>query len=250
MPEMPGFEIPEEVLALHAEVAALRDALRADRTAVIDSLGTDATRDDIKAALEAWHDSPEVVVQRDELNALTKDLRDIVKENRPERPVIEVPEEIEAKRVDLEASREALAASREAVVAALGEDATDEDVRAAIDAWREENSVEIDAAKALAEEIRNWFRDNRPERPDRPFAPGKGMKDRFKDFKENANAMRDAHMQFREDLKNPDLTPEQRREIIQQFKQDQQELLNERKQLKRQGRDDGDSVGGGRRPGS
>lgn len=239
-------EVPQEILDLRTAVVDARDLVRTERAALIESLGEEATPEDVQAALQAWRALPETEAAFDDLRSAQAELREAMKVYRPVPPVIEVPEEIQAKMDDLKGLREDLKASREMVIQALGEDATDEEIRAALEDWRTVNVEAIDATKALAEEVRAWHRENRPQRDQRVR---EGIRDRRQAFRENAVELRQAHRGLREELANPDLTPEQRREMIRQFREEQRDLLKERKQLRRGGRFNDDGEGGERRPG-
>lgn len=245
-PMPPEVEIPEEILDLHAEVKMLRDELRESREAVLEALGDDATRDEIANALSAWRDDNMTTIE--EMRALTEELRDAIRENRPGPGPggFEIPDEVVELRGELQEQRKALAESRRAVVEALGEDATDEEIRAAIEQWREDNADAIAETRALAEEIRTWFRENRPERPG--GGPPAHVLQRRAAFKDNARDIRQNRRRMATALRNAE-NEQQRKEIVQQFREEQRQLIRERKELKRQERQDQVGAGGDRRPG-
>jgi post-segregation antitoxin (ccd killing protein) len=240
-----GNEIPEEIVLLHQEVKALRDALRDSRQAVLEGLDEDATREERMEALETWR--TENSEQIEEVRSLSEELRALVRENRPNGPWVDVPEEIVALREQLHAQRQVLAESRQQVIAGLGENPTDEEVRAAIEAWRETNADAIAEAQNLAEQLREWFRANRPDRPGAAFSPGMAL--RREAFRNNIREMQQNRMQLRTQLQNPDLTDPERQQIMATFREQQRELMQERKSLKRQQRISQGGVGGDRRPG-
>jgi hypothetical protein len=241
----PDFEMPEEVVALHEEVRMLRDAIRDSREAALAALGDDATVEERIVAMTLWREDNAASIE--EMRALSQELWELIRENRPDGRWAEIPEVILALREELKDSRIALAESRRDAILALGENPTDEAVREAIDAWREANVDALADAQALAMELRDWFRENRPERPVRPNTPG--MAQRRAEFRDNVAAMRQNRRELAGQMANPELTPEQRQELIQAFREDQRELLQERKALKRQERIDQGGVGGDRRPG-
>jgi hypothetical protein len=142
--------------------------------------------------------------------------------------------------------RRSLADSRRAAILALGEDPTDEEVQAAIEAWRTANADVLTEVEDLSKELRDWFRANRPGRA----APSRsqGMADRAANFRENAKALRQNRQAMRNELGNPDLTPEQRRAMIQEFREEQRQILSEQKELRRQERLNQGVGGGDRRP--
>ncbi|MGC9452317.1 MAG: hypothetical protein ACP5I4_12820 [Oceanipulchritudo sp.] len=229
------FEIPEEIVVLRSELESLKVALKESRDALLDELeANEATREEKIVALAEWRAAHEEDIAA--IRDLADQLRDLVDEYRPDR--IDIPEEIQVKRDTLREMRQDLAESRREVILAL-EDPTAEEIRAAIEAWRAENQDLIDETRALAEEIRAWFRENRPHRP--PPGLSEGMVQRRAQFRQNIQEMR----QLREQLMNPDLTEEQ----YEQIRMQQRELLQERKTLMRNKRADEGGVGGDRRPG-
>jgi hypothetical protein len=245
MPPDIGNEIPEEIVLLHGEVKALRDSLRDSRNAVLEGLGEEATREQRMEALENWRtDNSE---QIEEVRTLSEELRALVHENRPDGPWVDVPDDIVALREQLQAQRQVLAQSRQQVIANLGENPTDEEVRAAIEAWRETNATAIADAQDLANQLREWFRANRPDRPGAAFTPGMAL--RRAAFRNNIQEMRQNRMQLRNQLQNPDLTDPERQQIMATFREQQRELMQERKSLKRQQRISQGGEGGDRRPG-
>mgnify|MGYP006301386907 CR=1 FL=1 len=245
MPDNVAAGLPEEIQALRDELQILRESLMAERQAVIDALGEDASREEIIAAVVQWENANSDVLA--EMRAQAEALREEVMANRPGFDRNPIPEDIIAQREDLNEQRRALAESRRDAILALGEDPTDEEVQDAIDQWRADNAEAIADVEVLAAELRDWFRSNRPGRVNAPDSPR--MSQRAAAFRENAQAIRQNRQQLRNQLQNPDLTPEARRELMQQFRQEQRTILQERQELKRQERIDQAGAGGDRRPG-
>ena len=241
----PDMEIPEEILDLHAEVKMLRDEIRESRQAVIEELGDDTTRDEIAAALSAWRDNNSSTIE--EMRALATELRDAIRENRPGPGGFEVPEEVVSLRKELQEKRGALAESRRAVVEALGEEATDAEIRSAIAQWREDNAEAIAQSRSLSAETRTWFRANRPERPGNGGPPAHVLQRRAA-FKDNARNIARNRQQMAGQLRNAE-NEEERKQIVQKFREEQRQLIRERRELKRQERQDQVGAGGDRRPG-
>jgi hypothetical protein len=237
--------LPEEIQAQRDDLQALRESLMAERQAVIDALGEDASREQIIAAVVQWENENSDVLA--EMRAQADALREEVIANRPGFDRNPIPEDIIAQREDLNDQRRALADSRRDAILALGEDPTDEEVQAAIDQWRADNADVIADVEALAADLRDWFRSNRPGRVNAPDTPR--MSQRAAAFRENAQAIRQNRQQLRNQLQDPDLTPEARRELMQQFRQEQRTILRERQELKRQERIGQAGAGGDRRPG-
>lgn len=248
-PPAPNVEIPDELVDLHSQVTDLRDSLRESRNAVLESLGEEASRDEIIEALAEWRDQNEDLIEN--MQDLSEQLRDAIREVRPgPGGGIDIPGEISEMRDNLSDKRDALAESRQSVIDALGDDATDEEIRAAIQQWREDNADAIAETAALAEEVRTWFRENRPGRGGNDNGgPPAHVLDRREQFKKNANQIRQNRRAMAEAMQDPDLSPEERRNIREQFREEQQDLIEERKQLRRQERTDQVGAGGDRRPG-
>jgi murein L,D-transpeptidase YcbB/YkuD len=227
-------EVPQEILDIRAELHALKSALHADREALLATL-EGATEEEKIAALSAWREEHEAEFAA--IHELAGELRALVEQYRPDMH-IEIPPEIQAKRDELRAMRQALAESRREAIAAL-EDPTDEEIRAAIEAWKAENADAIAAAQDLAREIRQWFRENRPHRP--PPEVTQEMHQRRLRFKENIGEVRDLRAQME------GLDPES--DEYAALREELRTLLQERKRLMRNKRADEGGVGGDRRPG-
>lgn len=241
----PNADIPPEILDLQAELRALREELRVSRREALDGLGEGATREQKMVAVADWHAENEGRIM--EMQEVSEELRDLIEVHHPDLPWEPVPDEVVGMREDLKELRRSLAESRREALTALGEDPTDEEVRAAIETWRTDNAGGLEEASFLAEELRQWFRENRPDR--RPPSMAPGLAQRRQAFRENARQLRQEHRELRELLQDPSLTEEERRMIIEDFRAEQRELVQERRTLKRQERIDQGGVGGDRRPG-
>jgi len=235
-------EIPSEILDLRAEIKAMRDDLRDSREEALEALGEDATIVEKRNAMEAWREANSDALG--EVQELSQELRELIRDYRSEDPRFEIPDDIIEKREALREQRATLAESRKAAIDALGDEATDEEIRAAIEDWREENATAIAAARALADELRDWFRENRPPRP-RPAA----VAQRRAEFRKNMQDIRENRRELRQSLQDPNLTEEEREQLIADFREQQREFIQERKALRRQQRLDQGGVGGDRRPG-
>jgi len=227
-------EVPQDILDIRAELASLREALHLDREALLATL-VDATDEEKMAALSEWraeHEADFLAIQD-----LAAQLRALVEEYRPDMH-FPIPEEIQAKRLQLREMHQNLAQSRRQAILAL-EDPTDEEIRATVEAWKAENAEAIAATKALSEEIRNWFRENRPHRP--PPEVTREMTRRRARFKENSTEIR----QIRHQMEGLDSESGEYAQLQEQLRS----LLHERKQLMRNKRTGEGGVGGDRRPG-
>ena len=229
------YDVPEEIQVVRSELEALKTELKTSRDALLDELeASGATREEKIVALAEWRVANEDTIAQ--IQALAEQLKALIDEYRPDR--IEIPAWIQEKREELRTLRQQLAESRREAILAL-EDPTDEEIRAAIEAWRAENADLIAQTRALAEEVRAWFQENRPHRPP-PGGDYEGMTQRRKQFRQNIQAMR----QLREQLMDPNLSEEEYDRIRQQ----QRTLLQERKELMRQKRIHEGDAGGDRRP--
>jgi chromosome segregation ATPase len=229
------YDVPEEIQIVRGELEALKTELKTSRDALLDELeANNATREEKIVALAEWREANAGTIAQ--VQELAEQLKALVDEYRPDR--IEIPEWVQAKRDELRTLRQQLAESRRAAILAL-EDPTEEEIRAAIEAWRAENGDLIAQTRALAEEIRTWFQENRPHRPP-PGGDMEGMTMRRKQFRQNIHEMR----QLREQLMDPNLSEEEYDRIREQ----QRQLLQERKELMRQKRIHEGDAGGDRRP--
>jgi len=154
-------------------------------------------------------------------------------------PDVDLPPEIVALREQIQEKRQLLKQDRDALLAQLQEQgATDEEVRAALLAWREEHAGDVGQIRELAQQIRNYFRENRPERPD-PVVT-QAMMTRRERFRTNTQEI----VQLRQQLRTMD--PED--EACQELRQQLQQKLQERKVMLRHKRtQEGGGAGGDRR---
>lgn len=244
-------EMPEEVNELRTEFNDLREQLRDSRQAVIDELGEDATQEERLQALAQWREDNADLIEN--VQGVGDELRETIHAYRPDLPEVAVPQDVRDQRQELNNLRRDLNQSRSEAIAALGEDATDEEVQAAIEDWEADNAEQIEDMEALADELKTWFRENRPARGGRDSAMGpqrrQEMQQRRQEFKQNLDTMRQERKALRDEISGSDLTPEERQAKIQEFRDDQRQLMEERKQLKREQRRSGGDTGGDRRPG-
>ena len=226
-------EVPQEILDIRAEMDALKTALHASRDELLATL-VDATDEERLAALAAWREEHAAEFQA--IYELADQLRAAIHEYRPDMHV-EIPPDIQAKREQLREMRQTLAQSRQQAILAL-EDPTDEEIRAAVEAWKVQNQEQIAATQQLAQEIRNWFRENRPDRP--PPDVTQSMLQRKLRFRENINEAQQLRLQ----MEGLDPDSEEHAALRQQLRS----LLQERKQLMRNKRIGEGGAGGDRRP--
>lgn len=151
-------ELSDEVKTELGELREKQEALHAQLKENIAELGDDATKAEIKEAAEAFKEANKEKFA--EIKSAHEAIREQIKENRPERPErpeIELSDELKAKVADLKEKRDELHEAKKALYDSLKEASTEEK-QAIIAEFKENNKVkhkEIkDNAKALKEEIR------------------------------------------------------------------------------------------------
>jgi gas vesicle protein len=151
-------ELSDEVKTQLGELKEKQEALHAELKENIAELGDDATKAEIKEAAEAFKEANKEKFA--EIKSAHEAIREQIKENRParpERPEIELSDELKAKVADLKEKRNELHEAKKALYDSL-KDASTEEKQAIIAEFKENNKVkhkEIkDNAKALKEEIR------------------------------------------------------------------------------------------------
>ena len=158
---------------------------------------------------------------------------------RPERP--ELSEDLKAKMETYKKESQTLRGELKEAIAAL-EDPTREQISEATKAFRDANKERFDAQKALVGEIRDGLKAARPERPERPeLSPeAKALREKhktlLKSMGENKKALHDALSKASE---------EERKELIENFRQEQAKLAQELKALHKEIRE---SLGGRPQP--
>ena len=151
-------ELSDQVKTQLGELKEKQQALHAELKENIAELGDDATKAEIKEAAEAFKEANKEKFA--EIKSAHEAIREQIKENRPERPErpeIELSDELKAKVADLKEKRDELHEAKKALYDSLKE-ASIEEKQAIIAEFKENNKVkhkEIkDNAKALKEEIR------------------------------------------------------------------------------------------------
>lgn len=249
----PGIDsyIPEGLLNMRGDLQNLRSDIRESRQAVLSDLGLDATLEERHAAMTAWQSANADRIA--EAEALAASIRANIMENRPgnrvdrpERP--NVPEDIAEKQAERSSLQGQLAEARSALIAELRAEGADaEAIGAAMAGWREDNADLIEQVQGLGQDIAAWAQAQRAERGGRP--ENAQMDQRRAEFAKNASDMREARASLGQQMRGP-MDPEERQALIEEFRQNQRELMEEQKELRRQQRiGGGDDLGGDRRPG-
>lgn len=134
----------------------------------------------------------------------------------------------------IQSVREALQASRDELLGGL-DGATAEERREAVAAWREANADQIALLREMTSDIREVARDFRDERaaerPERPELP-EAAQDRD-DLRANTESIREARQSLGQTMRESSLSPEERQAEIEAFRSQQQELIEERKEIRR-----------------
>lgn len=241
-PTRPIFD--PDIAEMRASLAALQAELAAARRDLVASL-EGIPVEERREAMERFREENADLVAG--IRDLAESIRDAAAEYRPERPERpSVPEEIIATRQELAGLRSELARSRAAVLSGLDEDATREDIAEALAEWRAENAETIEKASDLQTIVDGWFAENRPAQrgPGRDVDPE--LAERRMNFRESARAMRENRAAAREQLRGA--SADEREALMMQLREQQRELLQERRDLRRMERMHRDP-GGDRRPG-
>ncbi len=156
----PRPELPEGLQKELAEFKETQDALRDGLKAEIDKLGKGATRDQIKVVAEAFKADNQDAIEAQ--IAAGKALHDAMKDNRPQRGDFERPKptpEVKEKADALKAFHQTLGKARNDLHKAL-KDASDEDRKAMIATFKEEQKDTHQDLKVAKKALREAIRDN------------------------------------------------------------------------------------------
>ena len=152
-------ELSDEAQEQVNELKGKKEALQADLKENISNLGEGATREEIKAATQAF--KQENQGRFDEIQESREALREKIEEPRPhrqDRPQLNMSDELKAKVAALKEKREEMKQSRQALREEL-KDASTEEKEAIIAEYKETNKAKHQEIKenalALKEEIRN-----------------------------------------------------------------------------------------------
>lgn len=164
---------------------------------------------------------------------------------RPAKP--ELSDETKAQLESIKSDKDALKAAigEELEKLGLGKDSSKEDVRAAVETFREANKDRFDAIKAASDKVHEALKAARPERKKRP-EPTPEIKAKIAAVKAVGKKLHESRNDLRKELK--DATKEDRKALIEKFKSDNkdkhEELKAAHKELKeavRAAKETGDS---------
>ena len=108
----------------------------------------------------------------------------------------------------------------------LEKGSTKEDVRKAVEAFKEENADKFAAIKEAADKVHEELKASRPERPERP-EPTAEVKEKIKAVHVAHKEIHEARKGLRADLK--EATDEQKKELIKDFRDSQKDKHEELK---------------------
>jgi len=150
----PGSElrVPNpEVQALIEAFRAEQQALRAELHAILEGL-EDPTREAVAAATQAFRqaNADRIAAQRE----LSQQIREAIAQNRPDRPLPVIPDEVKALMDQFRAKQAEMQAARQELHAAL-EGATDEERAALLAAFREAQRERMGELKELRQQLRD-----------------------------------------------------------------------------------------------
>jgi gas vesicle protein len=152
-------ELSDEVKTQLDGIKEKQEALHSELKESLADLGEDATKEEIKAAAQEFKEANKERFEaiKAEHEAIREELK-AARPERPERPQIELSEELQAKVDDLKQKREELHEAQKEMLTTL-KDASKEERKEIIEQFKEDNKAkhqEIkETAKALKEEIRD-----------------------------------------------------------------------------------------------
>lgn len=151
-------ELSDDVKSQLDSIKEKQEALHSQLKDSLAELGEDATKEEIKAAAKEFKEANKEKFEaiKAEHEAIREDLK-AARPDRPERPQVELSEELKVKVADLKEKREELHQAQKEMLSTL-KDASKEERKAIIEQFKEDNKAkhqEIkETAKALKEEVR------------------------------------------------------------------------------------------------
>jgi DNA repair exonuclease SbcCD ATPase subunit len=151
-------ELSDDVKSQLDSIKEKQEALHSQLKDSLAELGEDATKEEIKAAAKEFKEANKEKFEaiKAEHEAIREDLK-AARPDRPERPQIELSEELKGKVADLKEKREELHQAQKEMLSTL-KDASKEERKVIIEQFKEDNKAkhkEIkETAKALKEEVR------------------------------------------------------------------------------------------------
>ena len=165
--------------------------------------------------------------------------------DRPTRPAF--VEGIETIQNERRAIQQDLVSSREALLLELeASEATEEEIREALDSWRSAHLEQFEQLQALQQQLMEHVQAARPDRQVRP-GPDAEVQSRREEFRAVAAEIAERRRAAKDAL-DAAQTAEERRAILDGFREEQRERMDEQKELRRAERRGGEQAGGARRP--
>jgi chromosome segregation ATPase len=149
-------EISEEMKAKIEEVKALEKAIHTEIKSQVDALGKEATREEIKATVEAFKESNQDKFEKiREVHATIKENLNSNRPQKPERP--ELTEELKAKVNALQTARKEMHEAQKELHETL-KDSSEEERKELISAFKEANKAKHEEIKTQAKEVKEDIR--------------------------------------------------------------------------------------------
>ena len=179
--------------------------------------------DAIKVSVEAGETT------HDQAKAQIKELLDQNKPEvgaeKPKRPVkSELSDAVKDSLAEIKADQQQLHESMKAKLADLGEGASKEEMREAIEAFKADNKDKFEAIKQAHDAIRESIESARPEKPERPELSAE-LKVKVETLKEKQKELHSARKELHEELK--DASKEEKEVLISAFKETNKEKHEE-----------------------
>ena len=145
----------------------------------------------------------------------------------------EIPEELKEKIAQVKKSEKALQEEIKAKIEGLGKEATREEIKATVEAFKESNKDRVEEIKEAHAAIKEDINGNRPEKPERPELT-EDLKAKVDALHAKRKEIHEAEKELRKNLK--DASKEDRKELITAFKKankaKHEEIKNQAKEVK------------------
>lgn len=153
-------EFSDEVKDQLDAIKEKQDSLHAELKETLSGLGEEATKEDMKAAARAFKESNKERFEaiKAEHEAIREQL-EAARPERPERPEIELSEDLKEKVKDLKSKREALHEAQKEILRSL-QDATKEERMSIIAEFKELNKAKHEEIKQAAQALKEQIREN------------------------------------------------------------------------------------------
>jgi len=168
--------------------------------------------EEIKQALDAGEITKEEA--KEKMKAAIANIKKPEVLSRPVKP--ELSDAVKDSLAEIKADQKKLHESMKAKLADLGEGASKEEMREAIEAFKADNKDKFDAIKQAHDAIRESIESARPEKPERPELSAE-LKVKVEALKEKHKELHSARKELHQQLK--DASKEEKEELIAEFKE-------------------------------